>query len=134
MSNRRHENCRCVVEYDPGDGKKQNVYSKKWVDLEKKQERIRLDHNNNGNYNNFPTKSLRQYYEEDVANGWISPLCGFDNYLRLYRQIERDIIGKHTENGIEISSQSRHFIQRVIGSRENPGGKTEKKRSCPGKA
>lgn len=27
---RRHENCRCIVEYDPGDGRRQNVHSKKW--------------------------------------------------------------------------------------------------------
>lgn len=32
---RRHENCRCVVEYDPGEGKKrQNVHSKEWQDAE----------------------------------------------------------------------------------------------------
>lgn len=27
---RRHENCDCVVEYDPGNGKIQNVHSKQW--------------------------------------------------------------------------------------------------------
>lgn len=27
---RRHENCRCTVEYDPGEGKVQDVWSKKW--------------------------------------------------------------------------------------------------------
>lgn len=27
---RRHKNCRCTVEYDPGDGTKQDVWSKKW--------------------------------------------------------------------------------------------------------
>ena len=27
---RRHENCRCGVLYDPGDGRKQNVWSKRW--------------------------------------------------------------------------------------------------------
>lgn len=32
---RRHNRCRCTVEYFPGDGKKQDVYSKKWVDIEK---------------------------------------------------------------------------------------------------
>lgn len=31
---RRHENCRCSVEYDPADGKRkrQNVHTKKWTD------------------------------------------------------------------------------------------------------
>lgn len=28
---RRHENCRCVVEYDPGSGKRQNVHTKQWT-------------------------------------------------------------------------------------------------------
>lgn len=28
---RRHENCRCTVEYDPGGGKRQNVHTKKWT-------------------------------------------------------------------------------------------------------
>lgn len=29
---RRHERCRCTVEYDPGSGKVQNVHSKQWRD------------------------------------------------------------------------------------------------------
>ncbi len=28
---KRHDRCRCTVEYNPGDGKKQDVYSKKWL-------------------------------------------------------------------------------------------------------
>lgn len=28
----RHERCRCTVEYDPGDGRRQNVYTKRWTD------------------------------------------------------------------------------------------------------
>lgn len=28
---RRHENCRCVVEYDPGSGRRQNVHTKAWT-------------------------------------------------------------------------------------------------------
>lgn len=27
---RRHDRCRCIVDYLPGDGKKQNVWSKEW--------------------------------------------------------------------------------------------------------
>ncbi len=26
----RHKNCRCIVEYDPGNGKRQNVHTKRW--------------------------------------------------------------------------------------------------------
>lgn len=28
---RRHERCRCTVEYDPGSGKRQNVWTKAWT-------------------------------------------------------------------------------------------------------
>lgn len=27
----RHERCRCTVEYEPGDGRRQNVYTKQWL-------------------------------------------------------------------------------------------------------
>lgn len=40
---RRHENCRCIVEYDPGDGKRQNVHTKQWTDPEKIEERKNMD-------------------------------------------------------------------------------------------
>lgn len=33
---RRHQNCRCKTDYDPGDGRRQNVWSKKWNDEEEK--------------------------------------------------------------------------------------------------
>lgn len=40
---RRHSNCRCMVDYHPGDGKKQNVWSKKWVDVDEgKSERVEI--------------------------------------------------------------------------------------------
>lgn len=38
---RRHENCRCTVTYEPGDGKRQNVWTKKFLDPSR-EERIKL--------------------------------------------------------------------------------------------
>lgn len=32
---RRHRFCRCTVEYDPGNGRRQNVHSRKWRDIGK---------------------------------------------------------------------------------------------------
>lgn len=29
---RRHQRCRCIVEYEPGNGRRQNVHSKEWTD------------------------------------------------------------------------------------------------------
>ena len=40
---KRHERCRCSVEYEPGSGKRQDVWTKKWVDLEKLAERKTLN-------------------------------------------------------------------------------------------
>ena len=31
---RRHRFCRCTVEYEPGNGKRQNVHTKKWQDVD----------------------------------------------------------------------------------------------------
>lgn len=42
---RRHRHCRCTVDYYPGDGKRQDIWSKKWKDIEKDdkiKERIEL--------------------------------------------------------------------------------------------
>ena len=33
---RRHNNCKCVVEFDPGSGKRKNVWTKKWKTEEEK--------------------------------------------------------------------------------------------------
>lgn len=35
---RRHRNCRCTVDYDPGTGKRQNVHTKLWADSEQELE------------------------------------------------------------------------------------------------
>ncbi|MDO5014536.1 MAG: toxin glutamine deamidase domain-containing protein [Clostridia bacterium] len=32
---KRHRYCRCTVEYLPGNGKKRDIWSKKWIDVEK---------------------------------------------------------------------------------------------------
>lgn len=46
---RRHENCRCTVLYDPADGskKRQNVHSREWTDVRKRDkiERNNIPHN-----------------------------------------------------------------------------------------
>lgn len=47
-------------------------------------------------------------------------MSGFDNYLDKYIQIELEIVGKKTINGITISGQSRHFMQRVLGTARDP--------------
>lgn len=46
---RRHERCRCTVEYDPGEGRRQDVHTKRWTepgerDIIEERKRFALDH------------------------------------------------------------------------------------------
>ncbi|MDO5036944.1 MAG: hypothetical protein Q4E37_01420 [Tissierellia bacterium] len=44
---RRHRYCRCTVDYLPGDGKKQDVWSKQWTDVDRDDKiKERIDKNN----------------------------------------------------------------------------------------
>lgn len=78
-------------------------------------------------YNKPKEFDLLTDYKNSVENGMISPLSGFKNYKKLHGRIEKEIVGMKTSNGIEISGQSKHFIERVIGTKEDP--KTERPRS-----
>lgn len=78
-------------------------------------------------YNKPKEFSLLTDYKKSVENGMISPLSGFKNYKKLHGKIEKNIVGMRTSNGIRISGQSKHFIERVIGTKEDP--KTERPRS-----
>ena len=59
-------------------------------------------------------------YAEDVETGWISALSGFKNYKHLYQRIQDEVVGKTAANGIVISGQVPHFMQRVIGTAIDP--------------
>lgn len=71
-------------------------------------------------YNDSPRYELLQRYTHDVDSGWISPLSRFDNYEALYNQIQTEIVGMAASNGVVITGQSQHFMQRVIGTMVDP--------------
>ncbi len=71
-------------------------------------------------YNDSPRYELLQRYAHDVDSGWISPLSRFDNYEALYNQIKTEIVGMAASNGVVITGQSQHFMQRVIGTMVDP--------------
>lgn len=54
---RRHENCRCTVDYNPGDGKNQNVHSKQWRNEDLKKESRKT----------FGLKDTKQAKEERIV-------------------------------------------------------------------
>lgn len=72
---RRHRYCRCTVDYYPGDGKKQDVWSKKWKNVsedDKIKERIELSNKTNFSINSkqFGKKSNKHMkdYGLDVSS------------------------------------------------------------------
>lgn len=71
-------------------------------------------------YNNPPEYELLQRYARDVESGWISPNASFDNYSTLYHRIESEVVGSRTSNGLLITGQSEHFMQRVLGTAADP--------------
>lgn len=78
-------------------------------------------------YNEPEKYEIFKRYAKSVDNGMISPLSGFKNYSRLHESIENNIVGSTTHNGIKITGQSTHFLERVIGTKEDP--KTHRPRS-----
>mgnify|MGYP002793858875 CR=1 FL=1 len=71
-------------------------------------------------YNKPKEFELLTDYTNSVKSGMISPLSGFGNYKNLYEKIEKEIIGMETVTGVKITGQSKHFMERVIGTKEDP--------------
>lgn len=117
---RRHQRCRCSVEYYPRDGKIQNVHTKKWRNTDGKVKRKTLDSQLEKRYNNSPAKKLKEMYDESVSSGMMTPLCSFTEYMVLYRQLEREVVGKQTVSGIVITEISQHFMERIVGTSLDP--------------
>ena len=74
----------------------------------------------NVKYNDSPRFELLRRYADDVAAGWISPLSHFDNYEALYNRIQTEIVGRVAGDGTIIKGQSRHFMQRILGTMADP--------------
>ncbi|MBR6406968.1 MAG: hypothetical protein IKS19_00035 [Clostridia bacterium] len=71
-------------------------------------------------YNNSPEFQIIRNYVKSVDFGMISPLSGYANYKRLYDYIEDNIVGITTPNGIKVAGQSKHFMERIIGTMKDP--------------
>lgn len=67
-------------------------------------------------YNNPTEYELIQSYVKSVNSGMLSPLAKYSNYKNLHDRIDAEIVNKVTVNGIKITGQSKHFMERVIGT------------------
>ena len=70
-------------------------------------------------YNDSPRYELLQTYASSVSKGKLSPIAGFDLYEDYHAEIESELVGK-TVNGVTITGQSKHFLERVFGCMQDP--------------
>ena len=71
-------------------------------------------------YNNSKEWELFKDYTKSRSNNMISVFSSFDDYKKYKGLIESDIVGLTTSNGIKITGQSKHFIERVLGTSKDP--------------
>lgn len=71
-------------------------------------------------YNNSNEWDLMKDYVKSRSNNMISAFNSFSDYKKHKDLIENEIVGLTTSNGIKITGQSKHFIERVLGTTEDP--------------
>lgn len=103
---RRHRYCRCTVDYYPGDGKKQNVHSKRWSDIKDvkkyfieskgkyqknaKLKRIATEIAIKKGYNPLPQSTVVDILRKES-----------DDWILLLSEAEKKSITKYTFNGVD---------------------------------
>lgn len=71
-------------------------------------------------YNNTKEYALFKGYASAVDKGDISPLTGYDLYKQTADDINKQLVGQVTKDGIEIKSFITHFVDRTIGQVSTP--------------
>lgn len=74
----------------------------------------------NVKYNDTERYTLLKNYVNSVDKGMLSPLAGFDVYEEYYNRVQNELVGLTTSANIEIKSQSKHFLERVFGTKNDP--------------
>lgn len=67
---RRHRYCRCRVEYDPGDGRRQDVHTKRWEDYDHDDiTKKRIEHNSKLT----GVSGAKNYFRDESYDDFLSP-------------------------------------------------------------
>ena len=74
----------------------------------------------NVKYNDVERYELLKHYVKSIDSGMMSPLYGFDKYEEYRDRIENELVGLTAASGIQIKSQSYHFLERVFGTWHDP--------------
>lgn len=137
---RRHERCRCIVDYKPGDGRRQNVWSKAWRDPMKdaKIEARKLSNLDSPNYTGPSGISAikRGKIHSEALPNWQNAFIDknkFENYfLDLNHEIGgakakelADVLGLTSKNYRMVANQIRNQLPyyKAIPSYEDKWGK-----------
>lgn len=106
---RRHQRCNCTVDYLPGDGKKQDVWSKKWTDVDKDDKIILRKE-----LNKIPNSTLNRYTLKKLEEkNWTPSFKA--KAIKFYRETSRA--------GVEFSD---HGVSRAVDRAVNKKGYTIK--------
>lgn len=71
-------------------------------------------------YNNVNEWNLTKDYVKSRSNNMISAFTPYSQYKEYKNIIDSEVVGLTTSNGIKVTGQSKHFIERVFGTTEDP--------------
>lgn len=80
----------------------------------------KLDNVSQKMYNSSTLSSYLKEYKKSVDSGSMSALVRSEDYLKYKSIIDKELIGIKTADGVEIKTQSKHFIERVFGTLNDP--------------
>ncbi len=104
---KRHRYCRCTVDYLPGNGKKQDVWSKKWIDVDKDDKIIVRKE-----LNKIPNSTLNRHTLKKLADkNWTPEFKA--KAFKFYRETSKD--------GVEFTD---HGVSRALDRALNKKGYT----------
>lgn len=79
-----------------------------------------LDKYKEAKHNKTEEYQLLHGYGRAVEKGDINVLTGFEQYKKTAADIQTQVVGKTTADGVKIESYATHFIDRVIGQTAEP--------------
>ena len=120
---RRHRFCRCTVEYFPGNGRKQNVHTKKWqdVDADEKIER-RIKHSEGNEILTKNKKTLRTTIGFDLVDDSIDNVDSvlLDKNVKQLGKLENKFRAIHKSFGSISSESSGNAVAYVSRTLKDP--------------
>lgn len=119
---RRHQRCKCTVDYIPGDGKKQDVWSKKWTDDNTNAKSKRIDFSEikvNSKLSIIATAKALELGYNPLPNKKVVNILRKDGkkWIQILNENEIRAIKKYTYNGKD--KDGLRLFEKINGYLEN---------------